>query len=64
MLYNDPWMIGSHVYVQLSKAHALGHTVFARHVLKAHKVLVACFQTLQTEVSYTQPPLVTIKHNH
>jgi len=56
MLYNGPWMIGSHVYVQLSKAHALDHTIFARHVLKAHIILVACFQMLQTEVSYTQLP--------
>jgi len=64
MLYNGPWMIGNHVYVQLSKAHVLGRTVFSRHVLKAHTVLVACYQKLQIEVSYTQQPLITIIHNH
>lgn len=57
-------MIGNHVYVQLSKAHALGRIVFARHVLKAHTVLVACYQMLQIEVSYIQPPLLTNIHNH
>lgn len=60
MLYNGPWMIGSHVYVQLLKAHAPGRIIFARHVLKAHIVLVACYQTLQIEVFYTQPPLIKI----
>lgn len=56
---NGPWMIESHAYEQLLKAHALDHTSFARHVLVAHKVLVACYQMLQIEVFYTQLPLIT-----
>lgn len=56
MLYNGPWMIGNHVYLQLSKEHALGRTTFAKHVLKAHTVLVAYYQKLPAEVFYIQPP--------
>lgn len=59
MLCNGPWMIGSRVYEQLSEVHALDHISFSRHVLVAHKVLVACYLMLQIEVFYTQPPLIT-----
>lgn len=64
MLCNDPWMIGSHVYVQLLKGHVLDRTIFSKHVLKAHTTLVAYYQKLQIEVSYTQPPLIKIIHNY
>lgn len=53
-------MIENHVCELLSKAHELDHTSFARHVLKVHTTLVACYLMLQIEVSCIQLPLIII----